>query len=345
MSVRARKILINILVLVVTFIILVFLLEVVLRIVYPFKFEPRGRARFGGKTYRLSENKDLVYELLPNSKVKIQDLEVKINSTGFRDKEFEVPDQTRTRIICVGDSITYGWGISLEDTYHKRLEALLNDRGHDVDIMGLGVPGYNTVQEFHMIREKALSLGPDILLLQIAMNDFERTVSVRTFQEGKRLVLVPYHDFTIPYMVKRTKFSYFLMRISHLYKFINLRLSWIRTKRDPAFAPKDVFLLGEERSLRHLKKIKRLLDSNDIRFAAVIFPFRQIEGVYAYSSLQEKIHDLFDDIQVPYLDLFQALNTDGDDSLWMSRLHPNASGYQVASQEIARFLESMLGSE
>jgi len=342
-AVRTKKLLKKIFVTVVTVIVLLFLFEITLRIFFKFKFEPRGRARLpASQTFKLSENKDLLYELLPGSQAEIRGVEIKINAAGFRDKEYGPPESEKTRIVCVGDSVTYGWMVALEDTYHKRLESLLNERGYKAEVLGMGVPGYNTIQEYCLIREKALNFDPDLLLLQIVVNDFERTVSIRTFREGKKLVLVPYHDFTIPFMVKRTGFTYFLMKSSHLFKFVNLRLSWIKTKQDPGFTPRDVFLLGEERSLRYLKKIKSLLDKNDVRFAAVIFPFQQREDIYAYSALHDKIHALFEKIQVPYIDLFETLNSDGGEGLWQSRRHPNKIGYKAASAAIFEFLLPLL---
>src|SRR5260370_1025014 len=52
---------------------------------------------------------------------------VAINSLGLRGDEVSVPKPPRTiRIVAVGDSITFGYGIPVEDTYAKILERCLN---------------------------------------------------------------------------------------------------------------------------------------------------------------------------------------------------------------------------
>lgn len=323
-----------------------FLLEFAIRAFYQFRFSPRGKANLPApKTYRLSKNKHLLYELLPDSKVKIQGKEFVINSWGFRDKKYRRRKVNKTRIIFVGDSITYGWRVALEDTYHKQIERLLYNRGYDVDVMGMGIPGYNTIQEYYLIKETALAFKPDILLLQIAPNDFERTVSVKSYREGKKLTLIPYHDFSIPFVIKKTKLTYFLMRNSHLFKLINLRLYWFTNKRDSDYIPRDIFMLGEEDSFRYLEKIKKQLDREGIRFAAVIFPFQLRRDKNSFAPLHERIHQELEKMQVPYIDLFDELNAKDIGNVWIERRHPNEHGHRIASLAVLKFLEPMLEEE
>lgn len=319
------------------------LFELAIRALYQFKYSPRGKANLPApKTYRLSKNKHLRYELLPDSKVKIQGIEFAINAFGFRDKKYRRRKANKTRIVFVGDSITYGWRVTLEKTYHKQIERLLLDRGYDVDVMGMGIPGYNTIQEYYLIKETVLDFKPDLLILQIAPNDFERTVSIGKYLEGKRITLIPYHDYTIPYVIKKAQFTDFLMRNSHFFKFINLRLYWFINKRNPDYIPQDVFLLGEENSFRHLAKIKNLLDRASIRFAAVIFPFQQRRDTGSFASLHERIHQELEKMQVPFIDLFDELNTKDFENIWIERRHPNEHGHKIASLAVLKFLEPML---
>lgn len=323
-----------------------FLFELAIRVFYQFKFSPRGKANLPApKTYRLSKNNHLLYELLPDSKVKIQGIEFAINAFGFRDKKYRRRKVNDTRIIFLGDSVTYGWGVALEETYHKQIEKLLNNRGYDVDVMGMGIPGYNTIQEYYLLKDAVLDFKPDMLILQISPNDFERTASIRTFHEGEKLTLVPYYDYSIPFVINKTKFTYFLMRNFHLFKLINLRLHWFFTKRDPNYTARDVFMLGEEDSIRYLGKIKKLLDNEGIRFSAVIFPFQFRGDTDPFASLHERIHQELEKLQVPYLDLFDVLNTEGIGDIWIERRHPNEHGHRIASLAVLEFLEPMLRKE
>lgn len=96
-----------------------------------------------------------------------------ISTQGFRDRVMEVPKPTQTRrIICVGDSFTYGANIALDETYPKQLERLLNDgRPPAIDVLNAGVPSYNTVSELRFVQEDLLRYEPDLLLVQFHFGD------------------------------------------------------------------------------------------------------------------------------------------------------------------------------
>jgi len=200
-----------------------FVLEILLRIVDPFKFRPKRDADiFASQTYRLSANKGLLYELIPDSMAMYGEVEFRVNAAGFRDRPYRIRKGGRKRIIFVGDSLTYGWLIPLADTYHKQLEKILIHRGQAIEVLGMGVVGYNLIQEYFLIRERLARFDPDLLVLQIGPNDFERTLGVKIKSHQGKMLLTPYHDFQIPYMVAKNGFSRFLMNRSHLFKFINL---------------------------------------------------------------------------------------------------------------------------
>ncbi|MFC2169043.1 SGNH/GDSL hydrolase family protein [Acidobacteriota bacterium] len=319
------------------------ILELGLRVVYKFRFSPRGEALLPiATTYQLSKNKQLLYELRPNSGARVMGIRFEINSSGFRDKKYSLRKDKKKRIIFVGDSITYGWNIELEETYHKILERTLDLKGYDVDAMGMGIVGYNTIQEYYLIKDKALKFNPDMIILQISPNDFERTVSIKRYKEGKELTLVPYNDFLIPYLVGQGAISRMLMKYSHFYKFINLKLYWLIKKRNKEFAPKEYFLLGEEASFQYLKKIKYLLDREGVQFSVVIFPFKKLEDIYPYESLHNKIHQQLEKMHVPYFDLYSAFNENGKEDIWEDRLHPNAKGNAIAGRYFSDFVEELI---
>jgi lysophospholipase L1-like esterase len=321
-------------------------LELTLRVVYPFRSHP-GKNAFHAvtKLYKLSSNKNLVYELRPNSGLKFEKLgvEIKINGFGFRDKNYSLEKGDKKRVIFIGDSLTYGWSINLHETYHKQLEELLHSKNNDADVMGMGIVGYNTVQEYYLIKEKALKFNPDIIVLQICSNDFRRTLGIKKEKKGKNYCLIPYHDLAIPYVLAKSSITHFLMRNSHLYKFINLKLELLIKKWNKNYTAKEYFLMGEEKSFRYLKKIKNFLDGEGIRFCAVIFPNRKTSGEpYRYTSLHKRIGNLLTNLQVPYIDLYREFNITGPADIWADKSHPNGKGNRIAAKTLLDFLLPML---
>src|SRR5947209_20240288 len=66
------------------------------------------------------------WALRPNADDFTVDKPTHINSDGFRDREFSPAKPAGTqRIVCVGDSYTYGWGVDVRDSYPKQLERAL----------------------------------------------------------------------------------------------------------------------------------------------------------------------------------------------------------------------------
>ncbi|MGD8854370.1 MAG: SGNH/GDSL hydrolase family protein [Gammaproteobacteria bacterium] len=100
--------------------------------------------------------------------------EVSLNSLGFRDVEFTPEkDPSVFRIVCLGDSWTFGANVDQQDAYPQRLSALLKQEFPDADfeVLNLGVFAYTSHQGLLLLSKEIERLQPDILLIGFAMND------------------------------------------------------------------------------------------------------------------------------------------------------------------------------
>jgi lysophospholipase L1-like esterase len=71
------------------------------------------------------------------------------------------------RIVCLGDSTTYGFRLDYTDTWPTRLEALMNqwvEPGTTVRMFNSGVPAYGPQQCKRLLQSRAIELKPDIIL-------------------------------------------------------------------------------------------------------------------------------------------------------------------------------------
>jgi lysophospholipase L1-like esterase len=99
------------------------------------------------------------------------------NSLGFRSPEFTLEKSpTVIRVVCFGDSSTFGIGVKIEDTWPVQLETLLNnDNGQQrYQVINAGVPGYSSYQGLRHMRQEIDRLQPDIVIATYANNDFWR---------------------------------------------------------------------------------------------------------------------------------------------------------------------------
>jgi len=133
------------------------------------------QGRFMG-LIRPSQSKERVYELKPGRQWLSEEAPVRTNSRGFRGPELPKTKPAGTiRIVGLGDSVMFGWGVTEDQTYLCRLEIALgaDAAGVRVEILNLAVPGYNTSQEAAVFRDEALPLSPDLLLVGYVLNDAE----------------------------------------------------------------------------------------------------------------------------------------------------------------------------
>ena len=88
--------------------------------------------------HRVDSPDETHYSLKPNSSGVLSGAEFHINSQGFRNPEFQMKKE-KTRIVCVGDSLTFGWGATDEQTY----PFLLGKQLSEIEVINGGVVGYN----------------------------------------------------------------------------------------------------------------------------------------------------------------------------------------------------------
>jgi len=127
----------------------------------------------GQYRYRGNGQKGLLF--VPNAQTLLRTPEFQsvafVNQLGFRDRDFAVPRNGDARVLAIGDSFTFGWGLNIEDTWVKQLEGRLRRSGHRVEIANLGRGG--TYPKLYAdVAERAIPmLKPDLVLIPILQGD------------------------------------------------------------------------------------------------------------------------------------------------------------------------------
>ena len=128
------------------------------------------------------------YVMAPGQQGWIDDGLVSVNSLGFRGSEVVLPKPPgRFRIVVTGDSLTLGWGVGDDETYAARLEQLLRNRfpDQDLDVINLGVGGYNTRQEVAILERNVPRLQPDLVIVGFYLNDVPEALADEEPAGGK----------------------------------------------------------------------------------------------------------------------------------------------------------------
>ncbi len=92
------------------------------------------------------------------------------NARGLRGaREFSFEKHQAARMVVVGDSFTWGWGVNDDDIYTAKLAALRPQ----MDVINLGVTAYGTSQELEYFKTEGRRYRPDVVLLAFCLNDIE----------------------------------------------------------------------------------------------------------------------------------------------------------------------------
>ena len=89
----------------------------------------------------------------------------RVNDAGMRDRDYALAKPPGvTRIVALGDSLTFGEGVP----YGARFTDLAEDRLRGVEILTLAVPGYGLDQMLAMFADVGMAYRPDVIMLVVA---------------------------------------------------------------------------------------------------------------------------------------------------------------------------------
>ena len=308
---------------------------------------PRGARVALGEILQPSSERRIVYELRAHLDVTFQGARLSTDGQGFRRTGPEGPGAAAVRIVGLGDSFMFGWGVSDEETYLARLEARLRERfpSRSWQVVNTAVPGYNTAMEVETLARKALGLEPRIVVLEIVGNDLD-----------------------LPNFLRAAPPVWSLRR-SFLFEFVARRLQGARPggppsaddeatlvaapeveaegarhfEDDPARAPAAYAdLVGRAAFDRSLRELARLRDERG--FAVIV-----LSEAPGFDWLQHFSRRRSRELGFLYLDVGRVIRrrvseqgvADYQDStlaLGPQDPHPSALGHDLASEEIFRFL-------
>ncbi len=122
-------------------------------------------------------DRELFWKFKPNQILDVPGVylkPVRINKWGFRGKDFELEKpEGRFRIICLGDSVTFGWSVGDDETYPFQLEQSLRKKypNCDIEVINLGITGYTSFQGKMLFKKFAKELKPDLVIFGFGPND------------------------------------------------------------------------------------------------------------------------------------------------------------------------------
>jgi lysophospholipase L1-like esterase len=292
---------------------------------------------------------------------------VHINNLGFRGTDTTVAKPPGVyRILGVGDSITFGYGVEYEKTFLQVLEQHLNavSGGNPrYEVLNSGIPATGLDYYTHRIEGDAPRLQPDLILVCMALNDIDPALGPEPVEP------------VIPKSFGRSVNIFFLTH-SYLYnalyvpaKSLFYKTNIVKLKDNEGFGflaidpPSPEQAHAREMMTLYLQRMARFAAAHNMRFAVVVFPVEPQLSDDARRIYAEKLHiDFGPEIEdgqpqkwveevgkqngFPVLDLLPALRKlDHDQAFLRNRsisvdpVHPSEAGHRASGEAIAEFLK------
>jgi lysophospholipase L1-like esterase len=99
---------------------------------------------------------------------------VENNRFGFRERDFATPKPVEVyRVMVLGDSLTWGAGLAIDERYTAIAETLLNKAlpKQRFEVLNFGIPGGPTTRERDLLQTLKQQVNPDLIVVAFCLND------------------------------------------------------------------------------------------------------------------------------------------------------------------------------
>lgn len=266
---------------------------------------------------------------------------IKYNSLGYRDTEHDITKPQDTyRILFLGDSLTFGFGIeNFEATYPELIQNELNKKNNPkkAETIILAKRGYSTLDELKALKETGLKYDPDLIIVGYFLNDAEGYGS-RTGYEN-----MFYSHYTIPY-----ELGSILYRHSFFYYFLESRIKNIITNlgfgKNNIDYTKHLYSNSNPYFQQHKKDLEEIIHiSNERKIPVIITVIPPLENLkeYPYTEIHTQIKGISEPNGAYFLDLlpYFKLYDPAEVRVSLMDAHMNELGHKITSDAIIAYLQ------
>lgn len=242
---------------------------------------------------------------------------INTNSLGYRDYEFNInKPEDIYRILVVGDSFTYGFGVEINETYVKNLEKFLNEKeDKKYSIINAGFKsGRSPDTEYLFLKKEGLLLDPDMIIIGFFIgNDFSdyrgniwelnntgdinKIKSKEDYIDSKNRLRSIENSSQISTREILYKINVFLSFNSHLYVLFKNSFRNVLNLINSGKPESNIYSLNHSKTVKKdiettldlILRMKKIAYENNIKFVVILIPTK--EQVYNY-KIKDKENNL-----------------------------------------------------
>jgi len=299
---------------------------------------------------------------------------INTNERGFRGPLYDHKKRPGTyRILGLGDSTLFGWGVNYDDIVLSQLEEMLQEdprfRDKKVEGINMGIPAFSTPQYRKILTTEGEKWNPDLVLVFFDSNDWiEEFDFKKKFVDKDGFLISHQQEFSFRSLREfLAPARFFLKKNSQMYMLVRDRFKRLLMEKKLMGVPNvELYRKDKDFSKKHVNTLEAINDMHrysrdrlNSDFLLFIIP--------AKMHVRESLHDIvkkaynlsdddYDWLQpqsilidycrsnnIPYLYPIQVLQ---EDETTQRRTyfdidgHWNTLGHRVAAKEISQYLRS-----
>jgi lysophospholipase L1-like esterase len=209
------------------------------------------------------------------------------------------------KIVCFGDSVTFGWNMKYEYSYPYLLEKLMIKNYPEIKIINSGIGGNTILDGLNRLQRDALSYNPDFIIVNFGLNDGMLKEKKKYLNDTEQLF---YKDNNWYYVtrVNIDDFKYAYSKLINILKSKEIKILLLSI--NPTL---DSFPLSEDNNFK--KKQKEI-----------------------YEVYNERIIQIAANSDVDYIDLWEVfvLNNELERHIQEDGIHPNEAGLELIAESV-----------
>lgn len=283
--------------------------------------------KYARQLKRIADDPRIGHEHVPGKSARLMGVDVSINSNKLRDREipFEKPAGVK-RVLMLGDSLTFGWGVDFDSTSSKVLERELNaHRGPPgVEVINTGVGNYNTAMEVQYFLNEGQKYSPDLIVLNYFINDAEETprYTGNFFNEHFQ------------------SWVYLAGRLDTLARMGGKKKTWA----EHYGALYDENAPGWQQTKESVKTLGKWCKEHNVPCILANQPELHDLKNYPFTHVNEKLAKLSEEAGLEYFDLLPSVREEPEETLWVTvpDPHPNNKACTLFGKALAKHLEGRI---
>jgi lysophospholipase L1-like esterase len=259
---------------------------------------------------------------------------ITINSAGFRDRDYPIVKRPNVfRVLCLGDSSTFGYGVPFSDLYHVKLEAELARRavGSNIcyEVINAGVTGYTTAQCLGVYKHRGRTYQPDVVTLYAGVNDPHRRLCLSDRQIIRE---------DLPVWVRRLTRNWLAnLQFYRVMRLLIMGASASGGEKDRTPVPR----VSKEEFQSNVLELNRLCRENGSTLVVISPPLnkvapRIVEQAPRIVEYRQRLHRLCQEhgIILLYVPELTEASEQDNGHYFVDELHPTPAGHELLEQRL-----------